>query len=105
MILLALLACAADVETYVSRPPFVRQPRQCEPGVVTEVLSAGPYSYVGYNIASDGEVRWLASLALQEAPATGSTAEFVRYGQRQDFHSDRLDRDFPVLFFGFLGTC
>lgn len=104
MVLLALLACAAEVETSVSSPPFERQPRRCEAGVISEVLPAGPYSYVGYT-NPDGEQRWLASLALQEAPALGESAEFIRYGQREAFHSDRLDRDFPVLFFGFLGSC
>ena len=102
MILLALLACGADAPQ--AEPPFQRQQRQCESGVVTSTIPAGPYSYIGYTTAA-GEERWLASLALQTPPTPGTTADFVRYGEQHNFHSDRLDRDFAVLFFGFLGTC
>lgn len=103
--LLLLLASAPASSSHASGgPPFTRDGRQCERGEITEVLPAGPYSYIAYTTA-EGEARWLASLALRDAPAPGSTADFVRYGTRQGFHSNRLGRDFPVLFFGHLGTC
>lgn len=101
---LFLLACSSAPQDEAAGPPFVREGRQCESGAVTEILPAGPYSYIAYTTA-EGEPRWLASLALSDTPDLGSTADFVRYGKRQDFHSTRLDRDFPVLFFGHLGTC
>lgn len=78
-------------------PPFEVGERAEELAEVTEVLLAGPYTYIRYESASDEE-RWLATLRT-EAEA-GEAVQVVRYGSRQDFHSRRLERDFPLLHFG-----
>lgn len=108
MLLLALVACLSlaptSAEAEAAGPPFERHDRRCEAGIVTQVLPAGPYAYVGYRTPA-GQARWIATLATSDPPQPGESADFVRYGERRGFHSDRLGRDFDRLFFGFLGRC
>lgn len=100
MLLLALAACLSlaptSAEAEPGGPPFERTARQCEPGRVTQVLPAGPYAYVGYR-AADGADRWIATLATGRPPQPGEAADFVRYGERQGFHSDRLGREYRTV--------
>lgn len=97
------LACDAP-KAQVQSAPFELGERICLSGQVTDVLDAGSYTYLGW-LDDEGEQRWLATLSSSTIPALGSQASFVQLGERQDFHSARLERDFSRLGFGFSGPC
>lgn len=66
-------------------------------GVVEERLSAGSYLYLRVR-APDGSRHWVATLS-----ATASRAAAVQvqvFARAEDFHSQRLGRDFAPLLFG-----
>lgn len=98
LLLLALVACGwRDAPTAPVGPPFTVGERVEEAAEVIAVIQAGSYTYIHYKADTD-EARWLATLRT-EAEA-GEAVQVVRYGSRQDFHSSRLERDFPLLHFG-----
>lgn len=66
-------------------------------GSVREVLFAGSYVYVEVELEG-GETRWV--VGTDDPPRVGERVEVSAYGERRDFHSRRLDRDFARLLFG-----
>ncbi len=103
MLLKLTLACDAP-QTRVHGAPFELGERLCLSGQVNEVLDAGSYTYLGW-LDEEGEQRWLATLSSSTIPGPGSQASFVQLGEREDFRSARLERDFSRLGFGFSGPC
>lgn len=95
----ALCACGhpPKVTQGAGGPPFDVGERVEEAAEVVEVLQAGSYTYIHYKTVAN-EARWLASLRTEAE--VGEAVQIVRYGSRQDFHSRRLERDFPLLHFG-----
>ncbi|MDC0716470.1 hypothetical protein [Nannocystis bainbridge] len=76
-------------------PEFVKG-QQTLAGRIEERLVAGSYVYLAIR-GQDGATQWAAVLGA--APAVGSDVALVSVGRRSDFHSPRLQRDFPVLHF------
>lgn len=64
-------------------------------GTVVEGLSAPPYSYVRVQTV-EGEL-WAASGGA--APPVGSRVALTLSLPMRDFHSDTLNRDFPLVYF------
>jgi hypothetical protein len=73
----------------------LEQPRRFD-GVVREVLAAGSYGYV--RVESPAGDRWVATLG--SAAVVGSVVDVTVFGERETFHSRRLDRSFSPLGFG-----
>lgn len=105
--LIGCLPAASSAESAESAegsgPPMRRVARQCEAGVVAEVIDAGPYTYIRYQRTGAPTDRWLVS--LHTAATLGEMRDFVWYGEQTDFSSARLGRTFPHLTFGHLGRC
>lgn len=66
-------------------------------GTVREVLFAGSYVYVEVELA-EGDARWV--VGIDDPPRVGDRVQVRAHGERRDFHSARLDRDFERLLFG-----
>jgi hypothetical protein len=65
-------------------------------GIVVENLAAGPYTYTRATLA-DGTEAWAA--ATGTPPAVGATVTIATSLPMRDFHSEALDRDFPLVYF------
>lgn len=102
LFLLALvlpLACGGVEDTSQARPgiPFVRDATPSRHvGRVVELLVAGPYAYALVQLAQ-GERVWTVSLG--QGQPVGQPVRVVRFARKLDFHSARLDRSFPELWF------
>lgn len=64
-------------------------------GAVMETMEAGPYTYV--RVAANGREIWAA--ANQFEVAVGEQVVVPLDMPMENFHSDTLDRDFPVIYF------
>lgn len=65
-------------------------------GTIRETLSADPYTYARVQLA-DGTNVWAA--APGAVPAVGSPATVSTSLPMANFHSDKLGRDFPMVYF------
>ncbi len=65
-------------------------------GIVVENLPAGPYNYTRATLA-DGTEAWAAATGVP--PAVGATITIATSLPMRDFHSEALDRDFPLVYF------
>ena len=102
VLLLGLVACGAPASsvgtastTGLGNPLLSIErftERHTEQAVVAEVLDAGSYQYL--RLTDD---RWLATLHGDHT--VGQAVTVVGIGQAEDFHSERLGRDFTVLTF------
>ncbi len=93
-------ADAKPAATVVAAPPETTPIREADKqftGTVREVLFAGSYVYVEVELEG-GEMRWV--VGTDDPPRVGERVEVSAYGERRDFHSRRLDRDFARLLFG-----
>lgn len=66
-------------------------------GRVREVLLAGSYAYFEVELAS-GEVRWVVT--MDAPPTRGDQVRVEAFGERRNFHSRRLAREFERVLFG-----
>lgn len=64
-------------------------------GAVLETMNSGGYTYV--KVDADGEEIWAAAGELEVA--VGDRVVFPRETPMRDFHSNTLDRDFPLIYF------
>ncbi|MDP2307756.1 MAG: nucleotide-binding protein [Pseudomonadota bacterium] len=65
-------------------------------GIVAENLAAGPYTYTRATLADGSEV-WAA--ATGDQPAVGTTITISTSLPMREFHSDTLNRTFPLVYF------
>jgi hypothetical protein len=79
-----------------SAMPFERTEKTVVEGVVTQVLQAGPYTYV--HVSRRDGAFWVAT--LQQDPPVGSDVRVTVWGRKTEFHSKRLERTFDQLAFG-----
>lgn len=70
-------------------------------GRIGTILDAGHYTYV--RLDDDSDSRWVVAMGATGL-SVGDDVAFSVLGQRRDFHSSRLDRDFSELIFGRLQT-
>jgi hypothetical protein len=64
-------------------------------GTVLETMNSGGYTYV--NVDTGDEQIWAAAGEFEVA--VGDRVVFPRETPMQDFHSNTLDRDFPLIYF------
>jgi len=95
--LLLLTAACGEPDGHDVGMPFVAEAIFRTEGVVTEVLEAGPYRYIQCQL-TDTSRHWVATLSGQAQ--VGDRVKVSRIGQRQQFHSSRLQRTFQELWFG-----
>lgn len=65
-------------------------------GIVQENIAAGAYNYTHIKTAA-GEDLWAA--ATGTPPAVGQAVSFSAAMPMKDFHSETLNRDFPLVYF------
>lgn len=97
-------ACSADHQTEEntqSQAQTESTPQSMTPGgstttgTVVETMNAGNYTYVRVN-TNDGEI-WAAATRFDVT--VGETVVVPLEMPMQDFHSDTLDRTFPLVYF------
>jgi len=95
-------ACSAEHDAEESPQTRVETAPQAQPpagptatGTVMETMNAANYTYVLVN-TDDGEI-WAAASRFDVA--VGDTVVVPLEMPMQDFHSESLDRNFPVIYF------
>ena len=90
------LGCAPVDEVVVTSPLVGATPVEASgTATVAEVLPAGSYTYLRFAESEAGVWHVISS----DAPAVGDQVTYRAFAELTDFHSTRLNRDFPRLVF------